>query len=288
MATFLEYRARDWDNRRLWLAVLLSLLLHGVIVVLLLVEPWTWRIQPEPPPVLAEFIQPAPAVPKPAPPPPQATVAPPPQPRPIEELRDVPPPTVPQLQKAPVTEAPSQAPPSAGQRSRPQASERQQPAPQSDRSGPAATAAPPAERQRAQSQQATGTRQAGAPGAAAGETGPSMTQSESDFFLSQIVSAWVIDFDAPQFADIRIYGRYRVLADGMLAPPFGKNDPWDMRAMVDNWDRIANDPRPAAQAFRTSVETFLRAMRLAQPLRMPPNAQGYPKVMELNFRIGDL
>ena len=76
--------------------------------------------------------------------------------------------------------------------------------------------------------------------------------------------------------------------DGMLAPPFGKNDPWDMKLMVENWDRIANDPRPEAQAFRTAVETFLRAMRLAQPLRMPPNAQGYPKVMELNFRIGDL
>lgn len=291
MASFLEYRSQDWDNRRLGVAMALSLLLHGLVAVLLIIEPWTWRIQPEPPPVLAEFVMPEapkPAASRPAQPPPEAASPPSSPRRPIEELKDVPPPSVPQLQQAPVTQDPSRAPPSAGQRARPQASERPQPAPLQDRSGPATTAAPPADRQRAPAQQATGNRQRGAPGVAAGETGPTMTQSESDFFLSQIVSAWVIDFDSPRFADIRIFGRYRVLPDGMLAPPFGKDDPWDMGRMVENWDRIATDPRPEAVAFRTAVETFLRAMRLSQPLRMPPNAEGYPKVLELNFRVGDL
>jgi len=292
MASFLEYRARDGDNHRLLAAMLLSLLLHGLVAILLTIEPWTWRIQPEPPSVLAEFVMPPapkPAVPpRPAPPAPEAAPSSSSQPRVIEELKDVPPPSVPQLQQAPVTQEPSRAPPSAGQRARPQASERPQPAPMRDRSGPATATAPPADRPRAPSQQATGNRQRGASGAAAGETGPTMTQSESDFFLSQIVSAWVIDFDSPRFADIRIFGRYRVLADGMLAPPFGKDEPWDMGRMVENWDRIATDPRPEAMAFRTAVETFLRAMRLAQPLKMPPNAEGYPKVLELNFRVGDL
>ena len=291
MATFLEYRAQDWDNRRLWVAVALSLLLHGLAALLLLIEPWTWRIQPEPPPILAEFVLPEAAKPAPAVPPTPSVAPPPPPPAQARTVEDpappVPPPSIPQLQQAPVTQAPSQAPPSAGQRARPQASERAQPAPMLGQSGPATTTAPPAQRQRTAPSQDTGNRRPGPPGAA-GETGPTMTQSESDFFLSQVVSAWVIDFDAPQFADIRIYGRYRVLPDGMLAPPFGKNDPWDMRAMVENWDRIANDPRPHAIAFRTAVETFLRAMRLAQPMRMPPNPEGYPKVLELNFRIGDL
>jgi hypothetical protein len=294
MASFLEYRAQDWENRRLWVAVGLSLLLHALVAILLLIEPWTWRIQPEPPPVLAEFVMPE--APKPAPPPapaPQA-VPPPSAPAPqqpaqsIEPLKDVPPPSVPQLQEAPVTQTPSRAPPSSGQRARPQASDRPQPAPLLGQSGPTTTPAPPQQAQRTPpSQQTTGNRQRGAPGTAAGEAGE-MTQSESDFFLSQIYRAWVLDFDSPRFADIRIFGRYRVLADGMLAPPFGKDDPWDMRKMVENWDRIANDPRPEAAAFRTAVETFLRAMRLAQPLKMPPNAEGYPKVLELNFRVGDL
>lgn len=289
MASFLEYRAQDWDNHRLLVAVALSLLLHGLVAAVLIIEPWTWRIQPEPPPILAEFV--LPEAPKQAPPrtaPPVPTPTPPPAAPSIEPLRDVPPASVPQLQQAPVTQEPSRAPPSAGQRARPQASERPQPAPMPDRSGPATTTAPPADRQRAPAQQATGNRQRGAPGVAAGETGPTMTQSETDFFLSQIVSAWVIDFDSPRFSDIRIYGHYRVLPDGMLAPPFGKDDPWDMNRMVDNWDSIATDPRPKAVAFRTAVETFLRAMRLAQPLKMPPNAEGYPKVLELNFRVGDL
>jgi hypothetical protein len=292
MASFLEYRAQDWNNRRLGVAMALSLLLHGLVAILLIIEPWTWRIQPEPPPVLAEFVMPEapkPAASRPAPPPPEAAPPPSSSRRPIEELKDVPQPSVPQLQQAPVTQDPSRAPPSAGQRARPQASERPQPAPLVGQSGPTTAPAPPQQAQRQRpAQDTTGNRQRGAPGVAAGETGPTMTQSESDFFLSQIVSAWVIDFDSPRFADIRIFGRYRVLPDGMLAPPFGKDDPWDMGRMVENWDRIATDPRPEAVAFRTAVETFLRAMRLSQPLRMPPNAEGYPKVLELNFRVGDL
>jgi hypothetical protein len=294
MATFLEYRAQDWDNRRLWLGIVLSLLLHGLIVLMLLIEPWTWRIQPEPPPILAEFVQPeaSKAPPPPTPPPapapaPQAAATAPSPPKTDEPPRPIPPASIPQLQRAPVTEAPSKAPPSAGEKARPQASEKPQPAPLPDRAGPSTVTAPPAQRQRQAPPQSTGNRKPGDPGVA-GEPGETMTQSESDFFLSQMVSAWVIDFDAPQFADIRIYGRYRVLPNGMLAPPFGKNDPWDMAAMVENWDKIAVDRRPQAAAFRTAIETFLRAVRLAQPMRMPPNAEGYPKVLELNFRIGDL
>ncbi|MEK9968374.1 MAG: hypothetical protein VW600_04505, partial [Ferrovibrio sp.] len=222
--------------------------------------------------------------PPPAPAPPPAAV---PSPRVAEEVKELPAPVVPQLREGKVTEEPSRAPPGASQRARPQASEKALPTPVPDRSAPTATPVPPRERQQAQPRPVPN-QQAGAPGSAGGQAGPTMTQSESDFFLSQIVSAWVIDFDAPQFADLQIFGHYRIMADGMLAPPFGKNDPWDMTKMVENWDRIANDPRPKAQAYRTAIETFLRAMRLAQPLKMPPNAQGYPKVMELNFRVGDM
>ncbi len=290
MASFLEYRAQDWENRRLWVAVGLSLLLHALVAILLLIEPWTWRIQPEPPPVLAEFVMPE--APKPAPPPPQA--APPPAPAPpqamqsIEPLKDVPPPSVPQLQEAPVTQEPSRAPPSAGQRARPQASDRPQPAPLLGQSGPTTTPAPPQQARRTPpSQQATGSRQRGAPGTAAGEAGE-MTQSESDFFLSQIVRAWVIDFDAPQFSTMVISGAFKVLPNGMLAPPYGKNDPWDMDVMVNGWPRLKTMRGPEADALRTGMETLMRAMRLAQPFKMPPNAEGYPKVLELNFRVGDL
>jgi protein TonB len=289
MASFLEYRAQEWDNRRLWLAVALSLLLHGLIVLLLLVEPWTWRLQPEPPPILAEFVLPQPPkaeAPKAEPSKPQAE-APKPEPAPQTPLPPVPPPSVPQLQRAPVAEE-SKAPPSSGERarSRPQTNEAAKPAPpQVQRPGPGVATAP--QQRPAQAQNQAGNRQPG-PGRAAGQPAEAMTQSESDFFLSQIVQVWVIDFDAPQFKNIQIYGRYMVLPNGMLAPPFGKNDPWDMNRMVEGWDQIVHDPRPQVAAFRTALETFLRAMRLAQPMAMPPDAQGYPKVLSLSFKIGDL
>lgn len=291
MATFLEYRTKDWDNRRLGLAVILSLLLHGLVALILLIEPWTWKSQPEPPPILAEFVMPEPpkAAPPPAPPPP----APPPQaaaptpPPPQEQVRPIPPPSIPQLQNAPVTEAPSRAPPSAGEKARTQSSEKPQPAPLPDRIGPSTTMAPPAQRERSASSRPTGNRAQGEAGAA-GKAGESMTQSESDFFLAQIVRAWVIDFDAPQFANLVIEGGFGVLPNGMLAPPYGKNDPWDMNVMVRNWNRIEAMRGPQAVAYRTAMETFMQAMRLAQPFTMPPDAQGYPKILQLNFRVGDL
>ncbi|MFN4312501.1 MAG: hypothetical protein ACK4FK_18100 [Ferrovibrio sp.] len=283
MAAFSDYRAHEWDNRRLWLAVALSLLLHGLVVLMLLVEPWTWRLQPEPPPVLAEFVLPPPPKAEPPRPVPQAEA---PKPEPELPRTELPPPSVPQLQRAPVAEE-SRAPPSAGERARPrqQQAETPKPPPQVQRPGPGAATAPQPRPPQAQSQ--AGNRQPGA-GSAGGPPAEVMTQSESDFFLSQIVQAWVIDFDAPQFADIRIVGPYLVLPNGMLAPPFGKNDPWDMDRMVDGWPKLQAARGPQAAAFRTALETFLRAMRLAQPLAMPPNAQGYPKILYLDFRIGDL
>ncbi|MFC3674156.1 hypothetical protein [Ferrovibrio xuzhouensis] len=277
------------DDRRLHWALAASLLLHLLLVAILVAEPWTWRIAkpPEPQEISMVFPEaPKSAAPKPAEPPkPAAAEKPPPaqaQPAPIP----LPPPSTPQLQRAPLAEK-SEAPPSPGDRARrqlPSAETPQAVPPKPQTIGPGPKTAPPlkAEPQR---RAEAGNRAAGA-GSAAGPTGKAMTQSESDFFLSQIVSAWVIDFDAPKFRDIQIYGQYKVLPNGMLAPPFGKNDPWDIHAMVNNWDEIARIPEAAA--FRTAIETFLRAMRLAQPFHMPPDATGYPKTLQLNFRIGDL
>lgn len=268
----LSGRSKDWQ---LWRAVGLSLLLHLLLAALLISQPWRWQKAEPPPPVLAEFIIPEP--PKPLP-----QKAPEPVPVPLPEL---PPPSVPQLQQAPLAER-STAPPSPGEQARnappKQAAPQPKAAPNSAQRGPAPK---PADEPRRQSPSRTGNREAGRE-QAAGPAGEAMTQSESDFFLSQIVAAWVIDFRAPQFRDIQVYGRYKVLENGMLAPPFGKDDPWDIHAMVENWEEIENEPRAAA--FRTAIETFLRAMRLAQPFAMPPNAEGYPKVLSLNFRIGDL
>lgn len=283
MAYVSDYRTIDWLNRRPWLAIILSFLLHGLLVAVFLLEPWTWRSRPLPPQILAEFVLPEP--PKPAPAPPRQRQAAP------QEAPPLPQASVPQLQRAPVTEEESKAPPSPGDRARNQPRMAPEPEPQRqprpDLQGPNRPAVPPLRQPQPQRERQAGSAAPGQ-GRAAGAPGDTMTQSESDFFLSQIVTAWPIDFDAPQFSDIQIYGHYKVLADGMLAPPFGRNDPWDMEAMVNNWDEIADAPGAKAAAYRTAIQTFLRAMRLAQPFAMPPDAEGYPKILSLNFRIGDL
>lgn len=281
MAYVSDYRTTDWLNRRPWLAVVLSFLLHGLLLIMFLLQPWTWRSQPLPPQILAEFVLPEP---KPAAAPPRQRQAAMPQ-----EAPPLPPASVPQLQRAPVTEEESKAPPSPGDRARtqpraaPESGPQRQPRP--DLQGPNRTAVPTTPQPQPQRERQAGNAMPGQ-GRAAGAPGETMTQSESDFFLSQVTAAWAIDFDAPQFRNIQIYGHYKVMEDGMLAPPFGRNDPWDMHAMVNNWDEIEHEPRAAA--FRTAIETFLRAMRLAQPFAMPPDAEGYPKILSLNFRIGDL
>lgn len=284
MAYVSDYRTIDWLNRRPWLAVFLSLLLHGLLVTMFLLEPWAWSNRPAPPQILAEFVLPEPPKPAPAPPRQRQAAA-------TQEAPPLPPASVPQLQRAPVTEEESKSSPSPGDRARSQPRSAPEPEPQRqprpDLQGPNRTAIPPLRQPQPQRERQAGSTAPGQ-GRAAGAPGDTMTQSESDFFLSQIVTAWPIDFDAPQFSDIQIYGHYKMLADGTLAPPFGRNDPWDMEAMVNNWDEIADAPGAKAAAYRTAIQTFLRAMRLAQPFAMPPDAEGYPKILSLNFRIGDL
>lgn len=289
MASFSEYRARDWDDRRLILAAILSVLLHVLVALVFLLEPWNFMAKRDPPPLIAEFVMPEPPKPVPPTPPAPPAQAPTPPPPPQTANPELPPtPPVPQLGRGATIGEQSRSPSGAGERARQReerAEEKKPTPPQVDAIGPKPQArAPQAVPNRADS----GNRRQGNASGSGGENAQEMTQSESDFFLSQIVNTWVLDFDAPRFANIRIYGKYRVLPNGMMAPPFGKNDPWDMRAMVDGWDLIANDPRPEAAAYRTALETFLRAMRLAQPLAMPPGAQGYPKNLGLDFRVGDL
>lgn len=246
---------RNGPDSSIAAAILLSLLLHGLLVLALWLQPWLWRLPPKEPPVIqVELVIPPP------PPPPAA------------------PPEPPQLRPAPIAPestappARSEAPPEPRQQPRrPAPPPRAEPLPVPQRPVPRPAPAPP------QAVQAP---------AYPGAPGPEMAQSEQDFFLLQIADHWIIDRQAPRFRSITITGRYTVLANGYVEAPFGKNDPWDMRAMIKNWDEIA--AAPGAANFRTAAETFLRAMRLAQPLQLPPGAAGYPKVMTLNIRVGDI
>ena len=55
-------------------------------------------------------------------------------------------------------------------------------------------------------------------------------------------------------------------SDGMLLPPFGKNDPWDPKKMVKEYEYLTNREH---EAERVAIESFLNAVRSAQPFRLP-------------------
>lgn len=255
------------SRRIILLGVVLSLLAHLLLVYLLQEEPWFRFKTQKPPPLEITMVIPPPPPPPPPPPVQAEPPTPPPPPpllqaAPLAEKSVAPPAAQPQRREAAPRPRPEEAPKTADPGPRPK------PLPRPTPQAPAAAPLSPSEM------------------ANAVQNAPEMAQSEQDYFLQQILGYWIIDLDAPQFAHIVISGSYVVLPDGMLAPPFGKGDPFDMNVMVQNWQMLAR--ARGMQAERTAMETFLRAMRLAQPMKLPPNFGQQPKRMTLDFRVGDL
>ncbi len=277
------------SNRLILAGLLLSLLLHALAVLLLLEEPWLLGRKPaEPAPLEITMVIPEP--PKPAPPPPPPSPQPPPAPQPPQvQSPPPPPPEAPQLQRGRVAEESAAPPPKVEVKPRLQPRIQSQPPPRAE---PQAKAEPqpkaePLPQRSAPSAAAQRKPMTAEEAVAAVRSAPEMVQSERDYFLSQFVDHMFIDFDAPQFERIQIYGAYVVLPNGMMAPPFDKALPFDMSRMVDaeTWRAMQ---LPQNRNLRVAMESFLRGMYLAQPLQLPPDFGDKPKRMTLNFRLGDL
>lgn len=188
----------------------------------------------------------------------------------------LPPPPPPQLTEAPIAEKSS--PPPGPPKPRPGD------AAPSHTVGPGAHTPPAPRAEHGELAQGGGARAgARAPG---GYTGPP-TQDEKDFILSQILPFWLIDYRNPRFARIIFGGRFTLGSDGMLLPPFGKNDPWDPKKMVKEYEYLTNREH---EAERVAIESFLNAVRSAQPFRLPPGVdpRAYPREIPVYFRLGDL
>ncbi|MBL8832233.1 MAG: hypothetical protein JNL71_07565, partial [Rhodospirillales bacterium] len=259
------FRISDDALRMRWpvvVGLLLSLLLHALVgLVWIGLEP---RALPEAevyvPIELVQIAPPPEPVREPPPPPPAPPPAPPPPP---------PPPL------APAASAPPPPPPPVIQR------ETAASAPQSSAPRPASPAARPAPPRVPESRDgllAPNERPAPQTGVSAGRTRPAepagpvgekLSQSEVDHLLAQVFRAWLIDYRAPRFKDIVISGNFQLNPDGTLGSPFGLNDPWAPDKMIANY---ADVQRPDMRDQRTALESFLGAMRQAQPFRRQPDA----------------
>ncbi|MFM8989376.1 MAG: hypothetical protein ACKOUS_06965 [Alphaproteobacteria bacterium] len=103
-------------------------------------------------------------------------------------------------------------------------------------------------------------------------------QSEGDFVLAQVVPLWLVDKRSPRFRNVVLGGVFMLQADGMLAAPFGKHDPWRPEVMIENYQDLL---KPQAAPVRVA--------RGAQPFELPPGVRGgYPRPIRITIRMGDL
>lgn len=119
-----------------------------------------------------------------------------------------------------------------------------------------------------------------------GGDGPAK-QDEKDFLLAQIMPFWLLNYRDSRYQHVVFRGHFTLRADGMLEWPFGKNDPWDPAVMIGDYDRLlARQQEPQ----RLALESFLRAVRAAQPFRLNPSidSKAYPRQVAVYFRLGDL
>lgn len=240
--------------RSFW-AVLLSLLLHAIVLLVLVNEGliWTRPIEEEPLTVTVD-LQPEPPKPPPEPPkpPPEPAKPPPEAPKPPEPAKPPPEPPKPPPPR-PILQPVPRPPPL-----------QLKPAPLS---GKQSIAPLPSE----------------APGSNV-PLGPALTQTEQDFILGQILNYWHIDPHAPDAKGLVLQAMIIIRPDGLLESPMNKNDPWNPAAVISGYEQMRG---PAYAYQRMAIEAFLLAIRMAQPLSLPPGG-GWPRPMVLRFAFDDL
>jgi hypothetical protein len=287
-ATFIDVReAPDIDRhpKALTTGVVVSFALHLGIAAMLIYGAWSEPERP-PPEFVVEVVQlPKPPPRKPPQPPPAPAVAPQPPAPPTPQA--LPPPPPPQLSEAPIAEKAAPPPHESDSHAPP----RGRPASPNLQHRTVASAAPalPANSTKTESMPVTiGRHEPTEDNLPSGRSDKPAAQTVPDFILMQIAQHWLIDYHNPRYRDIVLRGtKIVLLPNGMLGPPFGKNDPWNPREMIANYDALLT---PQAAPIRQAIETFLQAMRLAQPFRLPPDGKLSiePRVFEIYFQLGDI
>lgn len=108
------------------------------------------------------------------------------------------------------------------------------------------------------------------------------TRSERDRVLSQVVRLWAPPPALAAYPEAEFAVKVTVLADGTLAGAFSVRAPYDPAAAIDGYARQQGVERQAS-------ESFYRALRQAQPLRLPPAlAAKAPFDVVLEFRVRDV
>lgn len=110
-----------------------------------------------------------------------------------------------------------------------------------------------------------------------------LSQSAQDMILAQVVAMWRFNTTALRGSNWVLTAKLTVNRDGTLAGPMNKDAPWKPDEIIRGYSSL-----PDGTAKRM-METFLLALRLAQPLKLPPDdGKPWPRGMVLHFKPGDL
>jgi hypothetical protein len=114
------------------------------------------------------------------------------------------------------------------------------------------------------------------------KVGP-VAQSEHDYLLAQILKMWRPNpsgFPAERIREASF--RILILPNGELGGLMNKNERWRPQDVITGYASMPPD-------LRRTAESFLMALRLAQPLQLPPHQAGYwPRRMEFRFSVADV
>jgi hypothetical protein len=118
---------------------------------------------------------------------------------------------------------------------------------------------------------------------ATGQSKDMLTQNAQDFILAQFVKMWRFDLSRLKGKHVVISAKIEINGDGTLGGAMNLAAPWDPGAIIPDFDSLPDNP------VRQALESFLLALRLAQPLDLPPDdGKGWPRPMMLRFAIDDL
>jgi hypothetical protein len=119
-----------------------------------------------------------------------------------------------------------------------------------------------------------------------------VTQSETDFLLSQILRNWLLDYRNPRLAEMILHFWFVLDPDGRVPPPLGGDGPLDFSQVILNYPDLvrASQLDPRYRDMRTALETFLVAARASLPFTPQPGAVRAtgPRSMLIEFKLGDL
>lgn len=117
-----------------------------------------------------------------------------------------------------------------------------------------------------------------------GPVGEELSQNEQDYVLSQILPFWKVDVHRPEGKGMVLEAIIEINPDGTLQYPLGRDDPWNPNGIIAGYAQMA---RLGYSYKREALEGFLLALRLSQPIRVPPGGK-WPKWMKLRFAFDDL